>query len=145
MDCNEASQMPTKRELMSSTAEPKLPPRGQAERSRKQPPPPPQRFVDRRVAARERGALKDSERTPVTTTAEPGYPQLPRGPPFGAYSIPEFCRAHSISESFYFQLQTEDRGPAVMRIGRRTLISVEAAQAWRAQQEAAANQGAPTP
>ena len=58
--------------------------------------------VDPCVAARERGAFAGAQPAPRTATAEPGRPQLPRGPPpFGAYSIPEFCRAHSIRESFF--------------------------------------------
>ena len=125
--------MRTKRELMSK---PNRPQRGQAERPNKQPP---QHPVDPGVAARERGAFAGAEVAPPTATSEPGRPQLPRGPPpFGAYCIPEFCCAHSLSESFFHKLMTEDRGPKVMRIGRRTLVSIEAAGAWRARQEAAA-------
>jgi predicted DNA-binding transcriptional regulator AlpA len=55
-----------------------------------------------------------------------------------AYSIPEFCRRHGFSQSFFFKLQATGSGPRVMRVGARSLISKEAAQAWRRQREAAA-------
>ena len=54
-----------------------------------------------------------------------------------AYSIEQFCLAHGISESFFYKLQTLGLGPRVMKIGGRTLISREAAAAWRAEREAA--------
>jgi hypothetical protein len=54
-----------------------------------------------------------------------------------AYTIPEFCRRHGISPSFYFILQQQSLTPAVMKVGARRLISKEAAAAWRAQRETA--------
>ena len=54
-----------------------------------------------------------------------------------AYSIAEFCAAHRFSIDFYFRLQRDGIGPRVMRIGGRTLISHEAAEAWRRDREAA--------
>ena len=59
----------------------------------------------------------------------------------GAYSIEQFCAAHGgISEAFFHKLVSEGRGPKLMKVGTRTLVSVEAAAAWRAQQEAATEQ-----
>lgn len=56
-------------------------------------------------------------------------------------TIPEFCAGHgNISKSFFHKLVNEGRGPRLMKIGRRTLISAEAAAAWRAQMEAQTNQ-----
>lgn len=52
-----------------------------------------------------------------------------------AYSIPEFCKRHGFSESFYFQEAREGRMPRVMRIGHRVLISKEAAADWRRERE----------
>jgi excisionase family DNA binding protein len=52
-----------------------------------------------------------------------------------AMSIREFARLHGISEDFYYQLARKGRGPAVMRIGGRTLITTEAAKAWREKME----------
>ena len=53
-----------------------------------------------------------------------------------AYSIPEFCRRHGFSQSFYFAEAREGRGPRVMRVGARVLISKEAAAEWRHEREA---------
>jgi hypothetical protein len=55
----------------------------------------------------------------------------------GAYTIPTFCVAHDLSESFYHKLRSRGLGPREMRIGARVLISHEAAVAWRAEREAA--------
>jgi hypothetical protein len=75
-----------------------------------------------------------------------GRPQNPRAPPddlfddddgADAFGIPEFCRRHHISESFYFKLQALGLGPTTMRIGRRVLISAEEAARWRAERTAA--------
>ncbi len=65
-----------------------------------------------------------------------------RGPPVApmAYSIRQFCQAHSISVDTYFRLQRADRGPVTMKVGGRTLISVEAAAAWRRDRELAAQE-----
>jgi hypothetical protein len=62
-----------------------------------------------------------------------------RGPPVApmAYSIRQFCQAHSISVDTYFRLQRANGGPATMKVGGRTLISVEAAAAWRRDRELA--------
>jgi predicted DNA-binding transcriptional regulator AlpA len=54
-----------------------------------------------------------------------------------AYSIPEFCRRHGISESFFFAEMKEGRGPRTMKIGHRRLISKEAAAEWRRECETA--------
>jgi hypothetical protein len=55
-----------------------------------------------------------------------------------AFGIPEFCRRHHISQSFYFKLQALGLGPAIMKVGSRVLISKEAAAAWRRKRERAA-------
>jgi len=52
-----------------------------------------------------------------------------------AYSIPQFCSAHSISRALFYLLLKDGRAPAVMKVGRRTLISAEAAAAWRKRME----------
>ena len=59
-------------------------------------------------------------------------------PPKLAFTIPQFCVAHGISEAFYYQLQKDGKGPATMRVGRRRLISIEAAKAWREEKTVAA-------
>ena len=56
-------------------------------------------------------------------------------------TIPEFCAGHgNISKSFFHKLVNEGKGPRLMKVGRRTLISIEAAAAWRAQMEAQTEQ-----
>ena len=53
-----------------------------------------------------------------------------------AYTVEEFCRAHGgISKVFFYELLKRGRGPRTMLVGRRRLISAEAAAAWRAQME----------
>lgn len=48
-----------------------------------------------------------------------------------AMSIDAFCRRHGISVSKFFELPETDR-PATLRLGRRVLITTEAAAEWRA-------------
>jgi hypothetical protein len=99
----------------------------------------PSRPDDDAVAARARGTFVADEAESRSPADESGHPQRARGPPppTGAYSVKQFCDAHAISQSFFFKLQAQDRGPVTMRVGTRTLISVVAAAAWRAAREAA--------
>jgi hypothetical protein len=62
-----------------------------------------------------------------------------------AFSIPDFCRRHRLSQSFYFKLQQEGRGPRVMKIGARVLISKEAAAEWRREREQPATRAKAAP
>lgn len=48
-----------------------------------------------------------------------------------AYGVQQFCDAHDICRATFYNLVKEGRAPAVMKIGKRTLISVEAAREWR--------------
>lgn len=48
-----------------------------------------------------------------------------------AFSVSEFCTAHGFSRALFYLLLKDGRAPAIMRVGRRTLISAEAAAAWR--------------
>jgi hypothetical protein len=58
-----------------------------------------------------------------------------------ALTILEFCHEHGrISKSFFHRLVNEGKGPRLMKVGRRTLISAEAAADWRAQMEAETSQ-----
>jgi predicted DNA-binding transcriptional regulator AlpA len=58
-----------------------------------------------------------------------------------AYTIPEFCDAYSISRSKFYEMRKAGSGPRIMKVGRRTLISVEAATAWRRRLEASSRPG----
>ena len=52
-----------------------------------------------------------------------------------AYFISEFCAAHRLSPSMYFKLKSVGKAPAEMQVGRRRMVSVEAAEAWRRERE----------
>ena len=52
-----------------------------------------------------------------------------------AFSVETFCTAHSITKVFFYQLLKKGHGPRIMKVGRRTLISLEAAAEWRRQME----------
>jgi len=54
-----------------------------------------------------------------------------------AYSVDEFCRRHGISRAYFYLLQRRGKAPRIMKVGARTLISVEAAADWRRQMETA--------
>jgi predicted DNA-binding transcriptional regulator AlpA len=54
-----------------------------------------------------------------------------------AYSVPKFCAAHGISEAFYYKLREDGLAPRETRLGKRILISIEAAARWRAERERA--------
>jgi hypothetical protein len=55
------------------------------------------------------------------------------GPPVGcmAFTIPEFCVAHRISESFYYKIRLLGLGPRERRIEDKVIITGEAAAEWR--------------
>lgn len=48
-----------------------------------------------------------------------------------AYSIKGFCETHSISRAQLYKLLKEGRGPRIAHIGRKVLITREAAAEWR--------------
>jgi hypothetical protein len=52
-----------------------------------------------------------------------------------AFSIQQFCDAHSISRAKFYLLLKEGIAPRLMKVGRRRLISIEAAELWRRQME----------
>ena len=58
-------------------------------------------------------------------------------PPRLALSILEFCAAFGISDDFYYKLKRQGQGPREMKVGKRTLISLAAADAWRIERERA--------
>lgn len=56
------------------------------------------------------------------------------------YTVAEFCAEHGgISKVLFYKLIKEGRGPRLMKVGRRTLITAEAAAEWRAQMERDSN------
>lgn len=57
----------------------------------------------------------------------------PLDPP--AYTVARFCEQHHISRSYLYELWRDGRGPRRTKLGRRTLITGEAAAAWRLRME----------
>tara|TARA_R110002095_G_scaffold144870_2_gene125284 strand:- start:1046 stop:1231 length:186 start_codon:yes stop_codon:yes gene_type:complete len=55
-----------------------------------------------------------------------------------AQSVQDFCQANGISQSFFYKLAKQGKAPRIMKVGKRTLISSEAAQEWREQMESQA-------
>lgn len=59
-------------------------------------------------------------------------------PERAAFTVEAFCISHSISRAHLYQLWKDGLGPKrIPGIGRKVLISVEAAREWRSQMEAA--------
>jgi len=48
-----------------------------------------------------------------------------------AFNISQFCEGHQMSRAFFYQLLKEGRGPKVVRLGGKRLITAEAAREWR--------------
>jgi hypothetical protein len=62
-----------------------------------------------------------------------------------AFSVEQFCEAHgNISRAFFYKLVASGRGPRLMNVGRRVLISEEAAADWRREMEERTAVQAPT-
>lgn len=53
------------------------------------------------------------------------------------YTVSEFCSTHRLSRAKLYQLWDAGQGPQRMQIGTKVLISIEAAEKWRRQREAA--------
>ena len=52
-----------------------------------------------------------------------------------ALSVEKFCEMHSISRSLFYKAMKEGWAPRTMVVGRRRLISAEAAKEWREKME----------
>lgn len=50
-------------------------------------------------------------------------------------TIPQFCDGHNISRTHFYALLKANKGPRLMKVGRRNLISAEAAADWRKRME----------
>lgn len=60
-----------------------------------------------------------------------GYGYAPRA----ADTVPQFCASHNISKTHFYELVKQGRGPRLMKVGRRSLISAEAGAEWRKRME----------
>jgi len=54
------------------------------------------------------------------------------------FSINTFCKAYGISRALFYKLQIDGKAPKTFNLGRRVLISREAAQAWLSRMEGTA-------
>ncbi len=52
-----------------------------------------------------------------------------------SFSIQHFCVIHGISRATFYNLVKKQLAPRLMKVGKRTLISAEAAAEWRARME----------
>jgi len=58
--------------------------------------------------------------------------------PGEAFSIATFCKSYGISRALFYKLQRDGRAPRTFNLGRRVLISREAARAWLSRMEGTA-------
>jgi hypothetical protein len=56
--------------------------------------------------------------------------------PGGAHNIPSFCLNNDISESKYFSLKRQGKGPREIDLNGRIIITPEAEADWRREREA---------
>jgi len=70
------------------------------------------------------------------TDKKPATDELPSKPPRMALSIPEFSEAAGFSPSMYYKMKRQGQTPREMKVGTRTLISMEAAPEWFAERQA---------
>ena len=45
-------------------------------------------------------------------------------------TVDEFCTAHAITRGFFYKLRAQGQGPDTIKLGRKTLVTEEAASAW---------------
>jgi hypothetical protein len=51
------------------------------------------------------------------------------------FSVDEFCEAHGVPRSTFYELLQRGEGPRLAKIGRRTYVTAEAAADWRRELE----------
>lgn len=54
-----------------------------------------------------------------------------------ALSIAQFCQAYGISRASFYNLKKSGNAPAILKVGRRPLITTNAAATWEAAMTAA--------
>jgi predicted DNA-binding transcriptional regulator AlpA len=52
-----------------------------------------------------------------------------------SYSVFQFTKANNLSRATFYNLAKQGLAPKTMKVGRRTLITAEAAAEWRARME----------
>lgn len=53
-----------------------------------------------------------------------------------AFTVQQFCEAHGFSRALFYKILKSGTGPKIVKIGKRTLITKEAAAEWRASLDA---------
>ncbi|HZW20241.1 hypothetical protein [Noviherbaspirillum sp.] len=48
------------------------------------------------------------------------------------FTIRQFCEDHDLSKAFFYKLVRNGLGPKVLKVGRRSMVTTEAAAEWRA-------------
>jgi hypothetical protein len=56
--------------------------------------------------------------------------------PGDVHTIPSFCESNAISESKYFALKRQGKGPREIVLDKRVIITPEAERDWRLEREA---------
>jgi hypothetical protein len=99
------------------------------------------RPIDPAVVADAAGKFTPSPHKSTSVTKPTHQMPMPRGPPppRAAFTVPEFCEAHRISVAKYYEIKKQGWGPVEMEVGRRRLISYEAAAKWRRKREVDGN------
>lgn len=54
-----------------------------------------------------------------------------------AQDVNTFCETYGISRSMFYKLQRQGKGPRLLKIGKRTLVTIEAAEQWQQDMEQA--------
>jgi predicted DNA-binding transcriptional regulator AlpA len=57
-------------------------------------------------------------------------PRRPPAPP-SCLSVEQFCEGHGISKAHFYRLRAQGLTPTEFKLGARTLITQESAEAWR--------------
>lgn len=52
-----------------------------------------------------------------------------------AKSVNQFCENNNISRGMFYKLLRQGRGPRIMKVGNRTLVTPEAEEDWRKEME----------
>ena len=61
-----------------------------------------------------------------------------------AYNISRFCELHGpMSRAHFYKLLKAGRGPKVIKLGAKRMITIEAAKEWRAKLDAEAQEVRP--
>jgi len=53
-----------------------------------------------------------------------------------SYTINDFCKAYSISRSYFYKLKEQNKAPRTYNLGKKVLISIDSAEQWQQSMEA---------